>query len=201
MIPLFFIGTVTGPSIGLEYSISPDTSSLITIKVIGNQWYWKYEITTNLNPCVNETSNTDLFVKSPAYKRYLETGGDISFLDDLAAMDYFEVKKTFDVNLVQDEPSFYRLLTSDNRLFVPLNTPIKFIITSADVLHSFALPAGAIKVDAVPGRITEQTVIFGRPGLYVGQCSELCGPYHGFMPIVIEIVTTETFLSYMLEDY
>ncbi|MGD9810819.1 MAG: cytochrome c oxidase subunit II [Sphingobium sp.] len=78
------------------------------------------------------------------------------------------------------------LLAADNRLVLPVGRPIKFIITGADVIHSFAVPSLWVKMDAVPGRLNEKTITIDKPGVYYGQCSELCGVKHGFMPIAIE---------------
>jgi len=86
-----------------------------------------------------------------------------------------------------------RLLEVDNRLVIPENTTVKFLITAADVIHSFAIPALGIKMDAVPGRINETWTRIAKQGVYYGQCSELCGVNHGFMPIAIEVVSKEEF--------
>ena len=89
-----------------------------------------------------------------------------------------------------------RNLEVDNRVVLPLNTPIRLLITSSDVLHSWAVPSLGIKVDAVPGRINEVTTTIQREGLFYGQCSELCGANHGFMPIVVEAVSPKEFLKW-----
>lgn len=78
------------------------------------------------------------------------------------------------------------LLAADNRLVLPAGRPVKLIITGADVIHSFAVPSLWFKLDAVPGRLNEKTITIEKPGVYYGQCSELCGVKHGFMPIAIE---------------
>ena len=85
------------------------------------------------------------------------------------------------------------LLDVDNRLVVPAGKTVKVLITAADVLHSFALPSFWVKMDAVPGRINEAWFKVDRPGVYYGQCSELCGTKHGFMPIAIEVLSEEDF--------
>jgi cytochrome c oxidase subunit 2 len=78
-----------------------------------------------------------------------------------------------------------RLLETDNRLCLPVKTHIRLLITSADVLHSWTIPSFGIKIDACPGRLNQATLFIKRPGLYFGQCSEICGINHGFMPIVV----------------
>lgn len=85
------------------------------------------------------------------------------------------------------ELGMLRLLEVDNRVLLPLKTHIRLLITSADVLHSWAIPSLGIKVDACPGRLNQSTVYIKRPGLYFGQCSEICGVNHGFMPIAIVV--------------
>lgn len=83
------------------------------------------------------------------------------------------------------ESNFVRLLDTKPALWLPLNRYIRFIITSKDVIHSWAVPSLGIKVDAVPGRLNQAFVFIKRPGIFYGQCSEICGIYHGFMPIKI----------------
>ncbi len=82
-------------------------------------------------------------------------------------------------------PGMLRLLEVDNRVILPIRTHIRLLITSSDVLHSWAVPSFGIKVDACPGRLNQATLYIKRPGLYFGQCSEICGINHGFMPIVV----------------
>jgi heme/copper-type cytochrome/quinol oxidase subunit 2 len=79
-----------------------------------------------------------------------------------------------------------RLLEVDNRLILPIEYSIRLLITSADVLHSWAIPSFGVKMDAVPGRLNQVSLYINRLGTYYGQCSELCGINHGFMPIVVE---------------
>lgn len=89
------------------------------------------------------------------------------------------------------------LLGVDNRLVVPAGRPIKLIATGADVIHSFSVPALWVKIDAVPGRLNEVTFTVDRPGVYYGQCSELCGARHGFMPIALEVLPPEQFAQWV----
>lgn len=86
-----------------------------------------------------------------------------------------------------------RLLAVDNRILIPVNTPIKLITTSKDVIHSWAMPAFWAKMDAVPGRLNEIKFTVDREGVYYGQCSELCGARHGYMPIAVEVVSRARF--------
>nr|AWV84318.1 cytochrome oxidase subunit II [Chilecicada sp. PL492] len=152
---LFFIAL---PSLRLLYLLDEVSSPLLTIKIIGHQWYWSYEYSDFLNV------EFDSYMKSSIY-----------------------------LNL-----SDFRLIDVDNRLVLPFNTQIRFLITSNDVLHSWAMPSLGIKVDAVPGRLNQTAVFLNRPGIIFGQCSEICGANHSFMPIVIESINTKMFLSWLL---
>lgn len=89
------------------------------------------------------------------------------------------------------------LLAVDNRIVLPVGVPIRLQTTSADVIHSWAMPAFWIKLDAVPGRLNETSFTIDKPGLYFGQCSELCGPKHGYMPIAVEVVPLATFNAWV----
>ncbi|YP_002808591.1 cytochrome c oxidase subunit II (mitochondrion) [Tachypleus tridentatus] len=99
-------------------------------------------------------------------------------------------------NLMTD-PSSFRLLDVDNRTILPMNTQIRIMITAADVIHAWTIPALGMKIDAIPGRLNQASTMINRPGLFFGQCSEICGANHSFMPIVIESVNTNTFIKWM----
>nr|YP_009589351.1 cytochrome c oxidase subunit II [Ectophylla alba]QBL75928.1 cytochrome c oxidase subunit II [Ectophylla alba]QZP40538.1 cytochrome c oxidase subunit II [Ectophylla alba] len=86
-----------------------------------------------------------------------------------------------------------RLLEVDNRVVLPMETTIRMLISSEDVLHSWAIPSLGLKTDAIPGRLNQTTLLSTRPGLYYGQCSEICGSNHSFMPIVLELVSLKYF--------
>nr|YP_010455637.1 cytochrome c oxidase subunit II [Sturnira ludovici]UUA63398.1 cytochrome c oxidase subunit II [Sturnira ludovici] len=86
-----------------------------------------------------------------------------------------------------------RLLEVDNRVVLPMETTIRMLISSEDVLHSWAVPSLGLKTDAIPGRLNQTTLLSTRPGLYYGQCSEICGSNHSFMPIVLELVPLKYF--------
>nr|QHN51338.1 cytochrome c oxidase subunit II [Zootoca vivipara] len=90
-------------------------------------------------------------------------------------------------------PGHFRLLEVDHRIVVPMESPIRMLVSAEDVLHSWAVPALGIKTDAVPGRLNQTTLITSHPGLYYGQCSEICGSNHSFMPIVVESVPLKYF--------
>nr|BAO71521.1 cytochrome c oxidase subunit II [Rasbora borapetensis] len=90
-------------------------------------------------------------------------------------------------------PGGFRLLETDNRMVVPKESPIRVLVSAEDVLHSWAVPSLGVKMDAVPGRLNQTAFIVSRPGVFYGQCSEICGANHSFMPIVVEAVPLENF--------
>nr|YP_009536335.1 cytochrome c oxidase subunit II [Ornithodoros tholozani]AYN50600.1 cytochrome c oxidase subunit II [Ornithodoros tholozani] len=91
----------------------------------------------------------------------------------------------------------FRLLDVDNRIVVPFNTNIRLLITAADVIHSWTIPSIGVKMDAVPGRLNQISTITNRPGIFFGQCSEICGANHSFMPISMEVTSLASFLSWI----
>nr|YP_009311115.1 cytochrome c oxidase subunit II [Garra congoensis]BAV69719.1 cytochrome c oxidase subunit II [Garra congoensis] len=100
-------------------------------------------------------------------------------------------------------PGQFRLLETDHRMVVPMESPIRILVSAKDVLHSWAVPSLGMKMDAVPGRLNQTAFIASRPGVFYGQCSEICGANHSFMPIVVEATPLEHFESWsslMLED-
>nr|UKO31658.1 cytochrome c oxidase subunit 2 [Limnophyes sp. YF-2022] len=94
----------------------------------------------------------------------------------------------------------FRLLDVDNRIILPTNNQIRIMVSAADVLHSWTVPALGIKVDATPGRLNQTNFLINRPGLFYGQCSEICGANHSFMPIVIESIPTNYFIKWITNN-
>ena len=108
----------------------------------------------------------------------------------------------FESYMVQDEDlqeGDLRLLTVDNPLVIPANKNIQILITAGDVLHSWAVPSMGLKTDAVPGRLNETWVNVKEPGIYRGQCSEICGTGHGFMPVVVKVLPESEFIAWANE--
>nr|YP_009414315.1 cytochrome c oxidase subunit II [Phaner electromontis]AIW64405.1 cytochrome c oxidase subunit II [Phaner electromontis] len=95
-------------------------------------------------------------------------------------------------------PGELRLLEVDNRIVLPTEMPIRVLISSEDVLHSWTVPSLGVKTDAIPGRLNQTTLMTSRPGIYYGQCSEICGANHSFMPIVLELVPLKQFEEWLL---
>ncbi|MBX7146887.1 MAG: cytochrome c oxidase subunit II [Alphaproteobacteria bacterium] len=107
---------------------------------------------------------------------------------------------TFDANMIPDaeiKPGQVRLLETDNPVVLPVHTKIRLLTTAADVVHSFALPSLGIKLDAVPGRLNETWMEINEPGTYYGQCSEICGDRHAFMPIMVKAVPKEEYQQWV----
>ena len=97
----------------------------------------------------------------------------------------------------EDRATYPRLLAVDNEMIVPVNATVRILVTASDVLHAFAMPAFGVKTDAVPGRINEIWFKADKEGLYYGQCSELCGKDHAFMPIAIRVVTDAQYTTWL----
>nr|AIY59803.1 cytochrome oxidase subunit II [Simulium weji] len=95
------------------------------------------------------------------------------------------------------ESNGFRLLDVDNRIVLPMNTQIRILVTAADVLHSWTVPALGVKVDGTPGRLNQTNFLMNRTGLFFGQCSEICGANHSFMPIVLESSPTNFFIKWI----
>jgi len=90
----------------------------------------------------------------------------------------------------------FRLLEVDNRIVVPIQLEIRILVTAADVIHSWTIPSIGVKIDAIPGRLNQLGFIANRPGVFYGQCSEICGSNHSFIPIAIEVVDTKSFINW-----
>nr|YP_010329787.1 cytochrome c oxidase subunit II [Acronicta major]UNP54534.1 cytochrome c oxidase subunit 2 [Acronicta major]UNP54944.1 cytochrome c oxidase subunit 2 [Acronicta major] len=94
-------------------------------------------------------------------------------------------------------PNSFRLLDVDNRIVLPMNNQIRIMVTATDVIHSWTIPSLGVKVDANPGRLNQTNFFINRPGIFYGQCSEICGANHSFMPIVIESISIKNFINWI----
>ncbi len=166
--PVAILVAIAVPSITLiSKQYSPPPADL-TVKVIGHQWYWSYQYPDNGG--FEIVSNM------------LKEAGDPSLAPGART------------RTDADGPP---LLAVDERLVIPAGKVVKFIVTSEDVIHSFAVPAFWTKMDATPGRLNETWVKVDRPGVYFGQCSELCGARHGYMPIAVEVLPEAQFNAWL----
>lgn len=148
--PAFILLLILLPSIKLLYSIDEVYNPLITLKIIGHQWYWSYSLL------------------------------DINFSSYLKE-DYL----------------LFKYLETDQPLYLPILIPIRLIVTASDVIHSWAIPAFGIKIDAIPGRLNQGLIYILNKGIFFGQCSELCGLGHALMPIEIHSVNNNQFLYWI----
>mmetsp|Transcript_12561 Transcript_12561/g.29960 ORF Transcript_12561/g.29960 Transcript_12561/m.29960 type:complete len:165 (-) Transcript_12561:294-788(-) len=122
------------------------------------------------------------------------------YLDGAEIPSYYQ----FQSNMVADEdlkPGMCRNVDVDKRLTVPTRTHLRFLVTATDVLHSFSVPSLGIKMDGTPGRVGRINCFIQREGVFYGQCSELCGSLHGFMPICIEAVSPEVYAAHAKKWY
>nr|QNJ33306.1 cytochrome c oxidase subunit II [Elaptus simulator] len=115
--------------------------------------------------------------------------------------EYSDMKKIeFDSYMIpidEMKPFNFRLLDVDNRVVVPYQSQIRILVTSADVIHSWTIPSLGVKIDATPGRLNQASFTISRPGLFYGQCSEICGANHSFMPIVVESISPQYFIKWV----
>ncbi|MDP5280980.1 cytochrome c oxidase subunit II [Sphingomonas sp. DG1-23] len=167
LLPVLILIAIAVPSIRLlaaQFKPAPDNA--VTLKAIGNQWFWSYEY----------PDHGDIKLTANMLKEQTEVAPGQRFRTDA------------------DGP---RLLATDTRVVLPVGVPIRLVTTAQDVIHSWAVPAFWIKLDAVPGRLNETSFIIEKPGLYFGQCSELCGARHAYMPIAVEAVSPEVFAQWV----
>lgn len=158
LIPAVILAVIAVPSFGLLYSMDEITNPAITVKAIGSQWFWSYEIQDG---------------------------------DQSVAFDSYMVPED-DLKVGQ-----LRLLEVDNSLVLPILTHVRVLVTATDVLHCWAIPSLGVKIDAVPGRINQTSIFIKRPGIFRGQCSEICGVNHGFMPIVVEGTDLDGYIGWL----
>uniref|UniRef100_A0AAU8AUN4 Cytochrome c oxidase subunit 2 n=1 Tax=Pyrocoelia amplissima TaxID=370598 RepID=A0AAU8AUN4_9COLE len=145
------------PSLQILYLMDEINYPNITVKSIGHQWFWSYELS-----------------------------------------DFQEIEFESYMLPINESPSFsFRLLDVDNKLIVPFNSLIRMIITSTDVIHSWTIPSTGIKIDATPGRLNQTSIFFNRSGIFFGQCSEICGMNHSFMPIMVESISPLYFIKWI----
>ena len=167
LVPVLILVAIAIPSIRLLRHQYTPPAADLTVKVTGHQWYWSYEL-------------PDYGVSFDSYM-LKEASDPTRQANQRARTD-------------ADGPP---LLAVDERLVIPQGKVVKFIVTADDVIHSFAMPAFWIKQDANPGQLHETWAKVDRPGVYFGQCSELCGARHGFMPIAIEVVPQAQFAQWV----
>nr|YP_011010149.1 cytochrome c oxidase subunit 2 [Halobates splendens]WPW46673.1 cytochrome c oxidase subunit 2 [Halobates splendens] len=137
---------------------------------------------------MDETKNPTLTIKAIGHQWYWSY--EYSDFKNIEFESY--MKPTSEIEMNE-----FRLLETDNRITLPINNQIRIIVTATDVLHSWTIPSLGIKIDAIPGRLNQGSMLINRPGIMYGQCSEICGANHSFMPITIESVNTKQFISWL----
>jgi cytochrome c oxidase subunit 2 len=157
-IPFLILVLLIIPSFFLLYALDYCLEFLFSIKIMGHQWYWTYDI------------EFPTFILSENKTDYIFKFVHIIYDSYMLSLD----------ELIMGE---LRLLEVDNSLYTPINTHIEVLISSDDVIHSWTIPSLGAKVDAVPGRLNNFSLFLERLGIFHGQCSEICGINHGFMPI------------------
>ena len=172
--PALILIIISIPSFYMLYLAEESIGTVLTVKAIGYQWYWTYDFTDLFPHCYNLNTDSSLDI------------------DDYLVESYMEPEEY--LNLDQGD---FRLLETDDILMLPTRMHIRLIITSMDTLHSFALPSLGIKIDAVPGRLNTVDIFIYRMGIFYGQCSEICGIGHGFMPICLHAIS---FLNFLIGD-
>jgi cytochrome c oxidase subunit 2 len=172
LIPVLILVGISIPSISLlAKQYKPAPANALTVKATGNQWFWTYSYPDNGG---FEVISNMLNIKGqPTINNGVREQGSKPW----------------------DGPA---QLEVDNRMVLPAGEPIRLQTIGADVIHAFAIPALWFKLDAVPGRINEKVLFISKPGVYYGQCSELCGSRHGYMPIAIEALPRDKFNAWVL---
>ncbi len=168
VVPILILVVISVPSFRLLFKQLDVPEYEMTVKATGYQWYWGYE--------------------------YMDEGMEDVYFDSIMLTDEQRRERMQAMGLTErDVP---RLLAADYNMVVPEDTNVRVLVTAADVIHSFAMPAFGVKIDAVPGRLNETWFNAREPGMYYGQCSELCGKDHAFMPIAIQVVTAEQYAAW-----
>lgn len=179
ILPTLIVFIILAHSFSLLYSGSEEVTPGLHFLAVGHQWFWSYEL--------------EAFIE----KRMGVSHGEAWI--PRGKPTYLSLKAAFDSIPVPESALSFgsrRLLEVDHPLILPVSVPLKALATSGDVLHSWAVPEMGIKIDAVPGRINDSFSFIQRPGVFYGQCSELCGVGHGFMPIVVEAVSVPSFITW-----
>lgn len=198
IVPGLLLLIMAFPSFILLYAIDELVEPIYTITAVGNQWYWTYEYNDFnlyiLFEHVIKHSVTDpyIFLKKVQILKYLPR----HFVEHFNMQQFIIIDSVIlpDENLPKGYP---RLLATDQVLVLPVSVPLRMLVTSNDVIHSWAIPSFGVKMDAVPGRINQVSLTVPFYGTTWGQCSELCGVNHGFMPIEIRAIAKSEFLEFI----
>ncbi len=204
ILPAFVLLFIAIPSFALLYAMDEIIDPVLTVKVIGHQWYWSYEYSDYSVVYANKLTDYDSIDRFATLEMMYK---DMGYLKNRSLLSYLytpvvipETTIKFDSYMIHEaelNTGDLRLLKTDMPLFLPKNTHIRLLITSSDVLHSWAVPSFGVKVDAVPGRLNQTSLYLKNTGTFYGQCSELCGVNHAFMPIEVYVVNPIYFYNYV----
>ena len=171
-VPALILLSLASPSFSLLYSMDELSVPNFSIKILGHQWFWTYEI-SDFKSCLKS--------KTLKYACYMLTNEDLS-----------------------QYKGFFRVLETNKRVILPTNTHMRLLVSAVDVLHSWTIPSFGLKIDACPGRLNQMNLFIKRFGVFFGQCSEICGTNHGFMPIVLLVLPLKQYhylIMTNLENY
>lgn len=182
-IPVLILVLIAVPSFRLLYAQDRTPEADVVVKVTGHQWYWTYEYPDE------DGLRFDAFMLPSEY--FTDPAPQVQERKREALADLAEFLGR------DDPPEIFRLLDTDTRMVVPVDSVVKVLVTASDVLHSWTVPAFGIKIDSVPGRLNETWFKATEAGTYYGQCSELCGIRHAFMPIVVEVVSKAEYQAWL----
>nr|ADK54956.1 cytochrome oxidase subunit II [Lactista gibbosus] len=196
MIVLLLITTIVGYSLSYMLTMNYTNRNMLHGHLIETIWTALPAITLifialpslRLLYLLDDSSNAMITIKTIGRQWYWSY--EYSDFINVEFDTYMKPEK----ELSQEE---FRLLEVDNRTILPMNTEVRVLTSASDVLHSWAVPALGIKIDATPGRLNQGTFLINRPGLFFGQCSEICGANHSFMPIVIESTSVKLFIKWL----
>jgi len=160
-LPALTLLTLASPSFSLLYSMDEISIPDFSIKVLGHQWFWSYEI-SDFRSCLQ--------TKTLKYACYMLSNEEL-----------------------HNCKGFFRNLETNKRVILPTNTHMRLLVSAIDVLHSWTIPSFGLKIDACPGRLNQVNLFIKRFGVFFGQCSEICGVNHGFMPIVLLTLPTSQY--------
>lgn len=171
LVPSIILFFIALPALTLIYAIeTPVDAPALTFKIVGHQWFWSYQNHDQLDPEFFPQYSDRFF----NFDSYIKPESELKF-------------------------GQRRLLEVDKPLVIPVETPLRIIVTSTDVIHSWAVPSLGLKMDAIPGRLNQFWLYVPYQGVYYGQCSELCGANHGFIPITVYAVSPENYLKWYIK--
>jgi cytochrome c oxidase subunit 2 len=196
VVPILILVVIAVPSFRLLYYSDKATEATVTIKARGHQWYWSYvyeasyEVDAQGKPVLKDGKPVDKLDKARFFfESRIVCRGNNEESDKKSCAEFEQANGRKPI----------RLLDVNNPIVVPVGTQVRMLVQGMDVIHSWAMPSMGVKVDANPGRINETWIFAKKPGMYYGQCSELCGDDHGFMPIAVKAVPRDEYEKW-LED-